>query len=134
MGYSGYLFVFGVSFIGLLQGGTNNALIDSILYLIFLLVSYICVLLLYNNDKKKSIPYISTIIILCLIYFSIVNYIVLSTVILLFFYLIFLKKNNFVYDPLKSVFSNYIKNSNIFENLFFIMFFLTTLYFNIIDK
>ena len=123
-----YLVVFTISFIGLLKGETGISIIDSFLILLFFLYSYINIVFLRIFDKNKSRIQVLFIILLCLLYLYYVHFLICILGVFSYIYLIYIKKKTNYFDPVKSVLTNFYKNSTKTEILFFIVFYFLTLY------
>ena len=106
-----YLFVFLISFIGLLQGETGFYLLDAFLYMIFFMTSYTCAFIIKIHDDKTFKYHVFIIILLSSIYFIKISY--YHSLINLAFYLwLLIKKRKVMYEPQKSVFFNFYNNSS----------------------
>lgn len=126
-----YLVVFTISFIGLLKGETGISIIDSFLVLLFFLYSYINIEFLRIFDKNKSRIQVLFIILLSLLYLYYAHFSICILGTFSYIYLIYIKKKTSYFDPVKSVLTNFYKNSTKTEMLFFIAFYFLTLYIRI---
>jgi hypothetical protein len=122
-----YFIVFTTSFLGLLGGLTSNWIIDSALSFIFFVLSYSFILIIYESDKKNNIYYSILISIMTLLYFYNLNFLLL---IILILYLFLIKRKNFAFDGVKSLFHNFYINIFTVEKIFFILFFISILTYN----
>lgn len=136
MNKNGYLFVYFIvflfSFFGLLDGMTNNWIVDSLLNFIFFIVSYSFILILYETDRKKNIYFSILISVMTLIYFYNLNVLLLTIPIVLMLYLFLVKSKDFVFNSFKSLFHNFYSNIFFIEKTLLLLFFLSIFIINYI--